>query len=183
MIQKKWDMKELIRVSGSFWETCTLQTAVQLDIFTVLSASPSTCRQVAKKLNVPLDGLCRLLNALVSMQLLEKTGDRYANTAESRAFLSKDSKEYTGFLLKHHHQLSKSWSRMDEAITSGKPFRANVQEMDKEETESFIMSMHNTASFHAPIIVDKVDLSNNRRLLDLGGGPGTFAIHFCKHYP
>jgi SAM-dependent methyltransferase len=28
-----------------------------------------------------------------------------------------------------------------------------------------------------------VDLSACERLLDLGGGPGTYAIFFCRHYP
>jgi SAM-dependent methyltransferase len=34
----------------------------------------------------------------------------------------------------------------------------------------------------APNIVPLIDLSSKRHLLDLGGGPGTYAIHFCKQY-
>jgi predicted O-methyltransferase YrrM len=33
----------------------------------------------------------------------------------------------------------------------------------------------------APMIVSKIDISSCRHLLDLGGGPGTYAIHFCRH--
>ncbi len=32
----------------------------------------------------------------------------------------------------------------------------------------------------APKVASHVDLSSCRRLLDLGGGPGTYAIHFCQ---
>jgi ubiquinone/menaquinone biosynthesis C-methylase UbiE len=35
----------------------------------------------------------------------------------------------------------------------------------------------------APQIADQIDLSGKSRLLDLGGGPGTYAIHFCKANP
>jgi ubiquinone/menaquinone biosynthesis C-methylase UbiE len=149
----------------------------------VLSANPLTGEEVAKTINVPVDGLCRLLNALVGMQLLEKTGGKYSVTDDSRTFLSKDSDKDIGFLIRHHHNLSKTWSRLDEAISSGKPFRRNAKELDSQSIESFLKGMHTTASFNAPVIVEKIDLSGNRRLLDLGGGPGTYAIHFCKQYP
>ena len=45
------------------------------------------------------------------------------------------------------------------------------------------MGMFNLAMQLAPRLVPAVDLNACRRLLDLGGGPGTYAIHFCRHYP
>jgi cyclopropane fatty-acyl-phospholipid synthase-like methyltransferase len=45
------------------------------------------------------------------------------------------------------------------------------------------MGMFNLAMQLAPQLVPVVDLSGCRQLLDLGGGPGTYAIHFCRHYP
>lgn len=43
--------------------------------------------------------------------------------------------------------------------------------------------MFNLAMQIAPRIVPEIDLSGRRRMLDLGGGPGTYAIHFCQAYP
>jgi SAM-dependent methyltransferase len=183
MTNRQWNAKELIKLSGSVWQACTLQNAVELDVFTILSTKPLTCEETAKKLNVTTEGLRRLLNALTAMNLLTKTGDRYSVTEESRTLLSKNSEQYIGFLISHHHHLSNNWSRMDEAIASGKPFRTSVEEIDEKHIESFLMGMNTSASFNAPAIVDKIDLSDNRRFLDLGGGPGTYAIHFCKQFP
>lgn len=45
------------------------------------------------------------------------------------------------------------------------------------------MGMFNLASLIAPKIATSIDLSSCRRLLDLGGGPGTYAIHFCLANP
>ena len=45
------------------------------------------------------------------------------------------------------------------------------------------MGTFNLAMQIAPRLVPVVDLSACRSLLDLGGGPGTYAIHFCRHYP
>jgi O-methyltransferase. len=44
------------------------------------------------------------------------------------------------------------------------------------------MGMFNLASRLAPKIVQEVDLTGRKHLLDLGGGPGTYAIHFCRRY-
>jgi SAM-dependent methyltransferase len=43
--------------------------------------------------------------------------------------------------------------------------------------------MFNLASLLAPRIAQTIDLSGCSRLLDLGGGPGTYAIHFCLANP
>ena len=45
------------------------------------------------------------------------------------------------------------------------------------------MGMHNLARQVAPRAAAHVDLGGCRRLLDLGGGPGTYAIYFCLENP
>jgi len=43
--------------------------------------------------------------------------------------------------------------------------------------------MHNTAMGHADRLARKLFLGSTKTLLDLGGGPGTFTIHFLKMNP
>ncbi len=43
--------------------------------------------------------------------------------------------------------------------------------------------MFNLAKDLAPKIAATIDLTSRKRLLDLGGGPGTYAIHFCLENP
>jgi hypothetical protein len=45
------------------------------------------------------------------------------------------------------------------------------------------MGMFNLASQLAPHVAASVSLDGSRRLLDLGGGPGTYAVHFCLVNP
>jgi SAM-dependent methyltransferase len=73
---------------------------------------------------------------------------------------------------------------MSESVLSGNPNRSRVSDTDKEsERESFLMGMFNIASLNAPMYSKIVDLSDCAHLLDLGGGPGTYAIHFCLNNP
>jgi len=117
------------------------------------------------------------------MNLLSRTDDKYSNTSVSAAFLSKSSPQYIGYIIKHHHHLVDSWSKLDQAVKTGAPVKTRIPQSDEEERESFLMGMFNLASNLAPRLVKIIDLSRRRRLLDLGGGPGTYAIHFCLNNP
>jgi ubiquinone/menaquinone biosynthesis C-methylase UbiE len=86
-------------------------------------------------------------------------------------------------MIMHHHHLVESWSRLDEAVISGKAVRNRITHEDEIRRESFLMGMFNLAMGMAPTLVPSLDLSGKTRLLDLGGGPGTYAIHFCMHNP
>ena len=124
-----------------------------------------------------------LLNALVAMKLLSKSNDRYANTPLSTSFLVKGSPRYVGHIIMHHHYLVDSWAQMDAAVLSGQPGRTRASDGDDQRRESFLMGMFNIAMNLAPVIVPLIDLGGRRHLLDLGGGPGTYAIQFCLHNP
>jgi len=45
------------------------------------------------------------------------------------------------------------------------------------------MGMYTLAMNLAPQLAKEIDLSNRRHFLDLGGGPGIYAIHFCLNNP
>ncbi|MGD9134064.1 MAG: methyltransferase [Desulfobacterales bacterium] len=181
MANLKWNPGKLLELSGYYWKTCTLHAAVKLDVFTCLGKEQLSIGEVTDRLKASSRGMERLLNALVAMELLTKADNKYANTSFAREFLSKDTPKYLGHIILHHHHLVESWSRLDQSVQSGRPVRERTSFSDEEWRESFLMGMFNMAMKLAPMIVPKIDISSCRHLLDLGGGPGTYAIHFCRH--
>lgn len=182
-MKKDWNPGLLLETSGNFWRSCTLQAAVQGDVFSFLGGKKLTGAGLAKKMNYDARGLTMLLNALTAMNLLQKNGETFSNTTFSRAFLNKKSPQYLGHIISHHNHLVESWGKLDKAIKSGKPVRSKASWDDPKIRESFLMGMFNMASGIAPKVADKVDLSKRTHILDLGGGPGTYAIHFCLKNP
>lgn len=184
MASTEWNIPALLQLSGGSWGTCALHAAVQLDIFTALEDSQRTAAEVAelRGLNPRATGM--LLDALAALALLEKDDDNYVATSFSATHLSKTSPGYLGHIIMHHHHLMAGWSRLDEAVRSGGPIRDRVAHGDDEIVrESFLMGMFNLASQLAPRIARNLELAGCARLLDLGGGPGTYAIHFCLAHP
>jgi SAM-dependent methyltransferase len=184
MEKKIWTPTDLLQLSGGYWSACALHAGVKLDLFSPLSERRRTAAELAALLKCDLRGLVMLLNALAAMELLEKREDEYAATPFAAEFLSRTSPGYLGYIVMHHHHLMAGWAHLDEAVASGEPLRERFSHGDDETVrESFEMGMFNLAMQIAPKIVSGIDLSGRRRLLDLGGGPGTYAIHFCQQNP
>jgi len=183
MASKQWNPGDLLEISGYYWKTAVLHAAVKLDVFTVIGDGQLAASEISRQLDAAQRGLERLLDALVAMELLVKVDGLYANSVSGQAFLSKNSRQYIGHIIMHHHHLVESWSNLDQAVQSGMPIR-NRSSFSKEEwRESFLMGMFNMAMGLAPQLVPRIDLSTRTHLLDLGGGPGTYAIHFCLNNP
>jgi SAM-dependent methyltransferase len=117
------------------------------------------------------------------MGLLIRKDDHFSCTRNAAEFLSRHSPRYLGHIILHHQQLMDSWAHLDEAVQSGRPVRQRYAGDDPEWRRNFLLGMFDLAMILAPKLVGKIDLSGRRRLLDLGGGPGTWAIHFCRENP
>lgn len=177
-------LSDLLQLSAGYWGTATLQAGIRLDLFTPLAAEPLTAEQLAKRLTADRRALAMLLDALTALGLLVKEGEQYRCTELSATRLSRSAEGYLGHIIRHHHHLVTSWHRLDEAVMTGLPVRSRLShEAAEEEREDFLMGMFNLASLIAPQLAERIDLSGRQRMLDLAGGPGTYAVHFCRHTP
>ncbi len=184
MNANEWTPGQILDTSGFYWKTCTLHCGVKLGVFSVLGEERLGSREVARRLGADPRATAMLLDALAAMKLLVKSRDGYANTSSAQTFLRKDSPQYLGHILMHHHHLVNSWFQLDAAVRTGKSVSGSSSSTrDEEWREAFLMGMFNLAMNIAPRIAEEVDLSGRRHLLDLGGGPGTYAIQFCKKNP
>ncbi len=181
--QENWSAGSILEVSGYYWKTATLHAAVSLDVFSVLGAGQRTAFEVSETCRADTDAMERLLDALAAMGLVSKSGNTYENTDSAARWLDSSSEDYLGHIISHHHHLVPAWSSLDRAVVSGKKIRTRGPHEDENQRESFLMGMHNLARLTATQAAKAVDLSGCKWLLDLGGGPGTFAIYFCLQYP
>ena len=182
-MEKDWNPGQLLELSGSYWQTCALHAGVALDVFSVLGEERLPPETVAVRLASDPRATEMLLNALTAMGLLVKFDRLFANSPAASVYLCRHSDKFLGHIIKHHHHLVPMWAQLPEAVRSGRPRREGAAQADEERRESFLLGMFNLASLLAPVLVKQVDLAGRRRFLDLGGGPGTYAIHFCLQNP
>ena len=179
----QWNVGKLLSLSGGYWKTCALHAGVQLRLFSIIADDGLTATEIAKELKAPARGVEMLLNALCALGLLRKGKDLYANTPESMTSLVEESPGYIGHIITHHFHLVPAWSQLAQAVMTGKAVRKRSSFGEAEEREGFLMGMYNLAMQIAPGLSKEIDLRGRHHLLDLGGGPGTYAIHFCLANP
>jgi SAM-dependent methyltransferase len=183
MKSQNWNPGTLLQLSGSYWQAFALHAGVELDLFTVLGDRKMTGKQVADHAKTDQRATMMLLNALSAMDLVNKEQEYYSASEPAQKFLNKNSEHYIGYMIMHHHHLSSSWSALDQAVRTGGPVRERAAFHDEKWREAFLMGMYTNASLQAPELVEQIDLAGCTSLLDLGGGPGTYAIHFCRRFP
>jgi len=181
-MSQDWNVGKLLGVSSGYWRGCTLQAAVRLKIFSFLDPKAQTAEEIAKKASTDVRATGLLLDALSAMGLLNKVDFHYANCDFSSTYLREDSPEYMGHIILHHHHILDGWGQLDKAVCTGKKVEKRSYG-ESIERESFLLGMFNLAKGLAPHIAANIDLSGRKRLLDLGGGPGTYSIHFCQANP
>lgn len=182
MSRRRWSPEDLFEVSGGYWQGFALQVSALLGIYDLLEEGPLTVEGLAHRLGASERGLDLLLRALVAMGLLERTEEGFVNGPDAARFLVRTSPHYVGGLLIHHWHLARAWTGLDRAVLTGRPQR-EVASWDEAQREAFLMGMLALSMQVAPRLARQLDLRGRRHLLDLGGGPGVYAIHFCLANP
>jgi ubiquinone/menaquinone biosynthesis C-methylase UbiE len=166
-------VKELRKLLFGFRPARVLLTANNYRIFDHLTI-PASAKTISNKLKIDLRSAEILLDALVSIGLLKKQGNRYRNARLVSRFLISVSPYYQGDILRHTDNLWKNWSGLDEVVKTGRPNRA------AHNREAFVFGMHNIADLKAKNIIKMIGLKGVKTVLDLGGGPGTYSIEMSK---
>ena len=164
-----------------YWPSRVLLTALELDIFTAVGDGADADR-IATKIHANPRATTMLLNALVSLGLLSKSGDEFRNTPESARFFVQGSKDNHRNGLLHVANIWHRWSTLTDAVLSGT--RVPIDPASSPEwTHNFIAAMQRNSKDRAPLLVKAIGTEGVRRILDLGGGSGSYSIAFARARP
>jgi SAM-dependent methyltransferase len=157
-------------------------TALELRLFTVIGKKTWPLPDLARDLKVSERGLAILCRNLAMAGLLHKRGNEYRNSRMAATALNADDPAYRGDYLHLIANHANDWLRLVDSVRSGEP-------LDKDEPEApdyrrqFTWAMHHRTLETAPMIAGQLPLKGAKTLLDLGGGPGTYAMAFLARNP
>jgi SAM-dependent methyltransferase len=157
-------------------------TALELNLFTVIGRATWLLPDLERELKVSERGLSILCRNLAMAGLLHKKGNRYRNSRLAATALNADDPAYRGSYLRLITNHANDWLRLSECVKTGEP-------LDKDEPEEpgyrcqFTWAMHHRTLETAPMIAAQLPLRRAKTLLDLGGGPGTYAMAFLAKNP
>lgn len=152
--------------------------AVQIGLFEEIKSNPCTLEELATNTNSDSRALWTVVEALIALNYLQYQGEKIILTQEAfNIFYNPHYQEFKGFSFMHTYNLIKSWIQLPDVMQSGKPV---AQKDENQHTKHFIKAMSHVAQQSAPAIVDYClkDLPKKPKVLDVGGGPLTYALAF-----
>lgn len=177
------DPMTVMRMASAYWQSSVLHTANRLDVFNRLDGKSKDLETLAKESESDVRCLGTLLTACVSMGYLDRDGDVFSNSLLSQTFLVNSSKFYQGGIVYMFENWYEAWGKLYTTVKEGKPAVQMHHDYSVEENKNYMMGMHNRALSQSGVLMDMVDLSGKKQLMDVGCGPGTFSVMFCKKHP
>ncbi len=172
-------------------------TALELDLFSVLATRSRRIASLARHLKVSPRGLDILCRNLAAMGLLEKTTTSrggggpaqgapptptYRNSPLARADLNRQSPSYRGKYIDLIRNQWDDFAQLTRSVRRGRPIDADQPETPQWR-RAFTWAMHHRSRDQAKRVARSLDLREAKTLLDLGGGPGTYALAFLAKNP
>ena len=175
--------EQIRETAYSFRESRILLTAFELKVFTILDKHMISSEEISKKINADNRAANRLLNALCGMGLLRKVKEKFYNTDLSSKYLVEGKPDFMGNLY-HTNHLWNTWNYLTNSVKKGSSFAGDQNKKEKEDwVDSFITAMHFRGVKQAKLLAMMIDLSNTKKMLDLGGGSAAFSMELVKRNP
>jgi predicted O-methyltransferase YrrM len=176
-------VEERIReLSWGYRPAILILSANRLRLFDALSGRPMTPAGIAHRLGLDERALTIVLDALVSLGLVIKRGGTYRCGAAVKDLLVSGGSRFQGNILDHRFNVLERWMHLPFVLEEGGPAEFARPKRSPAQWRHFILGMEDIARESIAPFLRAFDLGGRRRLLDLGGGPGTYTIALCRRY-
>lgn len=179
---------------SAYVASAALGTAIELGLFWLLAEQPLDASGVAQALNIPIKRCRYWLQLLDSMGLIEHIASGYAPTTVARtAILDTYSRDSWAFLAQEGRE--RFPSVCDLALHIQEPGSIGTAQglttlnyvekmaIDPERARRFTRMLY---ELHQPLanhLAELLDMTDVRRLMDLGGGSGVVSLALLRRYP
>jgi 2-polyprenyl-3-methyl-5-hydroxy-6-metoxy-1,4-benzoquinol methylase len=184
--------ERILQLGLAFWGSKTLLSAVELRVFTELAKGPLRAEELGERLRLHPRSRRDFLDALVALGMLEREGERYANTVETDLFLDRAKPSYLGGMLEMANaRLYPFWGRLTEALQTGQPqneartggsFFAALYD-DPERLRQFLHAMTGLSMGASIEIAKRFPFADYATVLDVGCAEGGLLVQLALAHP
>ncbi len=172
----------IMKVAAGFMAAKHLFAASELGLFEALADAPATLEALACRTGLTPRAARISADAMVALGLLERRGDTYNNAPAAGRFLA-------GRIAGDLRPLLRFWDRIsypawqDLAGALGRGPRQEIFELDETLQEVASAGIEAVLAGPAAALAHGYDFAAHRRLLDIGGGTGSWSITAVQAHP
>lgn len=164
--------EQIMELGNGFRSAKILFVASESGLFERLAAGPTSLENLSEQTGIAPARLGFLVDALVALGLVERQGDTYRNGPLAAAYLSGETELDLRPALRFWNRLSwPKWTGLEEALRTGRP---PSRSGTAEEQRIFSEGVEALTASTAHALAATYDFRPHRRVLDLGGGTGSF---------
>ena len=173
----------IMRIAMGFMAAKHLFIASEIGLFTGLAQGPATLDELAAICGIPRRTAGISADAMVSLGLLERDGERYRNGDIATAFLAGQPGPDLRPMLRFWNRISyPGWHALEDAVRAGAG-QAKFGQFSAEEQQIFSAGVEAFSTATAASLATNYDFSKHRRLLDIGGGTGSLMLAILRRHP
>jgi len=180
-------ISEIVDLASAFYGSAVLFAALDLGVFKALAeiGGSADLSALADETGASPRGLRLLLDACVAEGLLGKQEDTYFNTEAGKMALVPGGPADLSKAVRYNQDVYPAWGRLAQLARTGEPVEPPQLHLgdDPERTRRFALSMRGRALAIGRGVVPMLDFEGCTKLLDLAGGPGTYAELIAKANP
>ena len=181
---KELGIPDIVQLASAFYGSSILFSALERGVFKAIEdlGGEASLEPLAQATKSSPRGLRLLLDAAVATGLLRKTDNRYANTQAGKLALIPGAPADLSDAIGYNRDVYPLWGRLSKLVETGAPVEPPKLHLgeDHDRTRRFALSMRGRALAIGRGIVPMIDLKGCKRLLDLAGGPATYAELLVK---
>jgi len=183
---------KIMQLGLAFWGSKVLLSAVELGLFTELSAEGRNAGYLQQKLGLHPRSARDFLDALVALGMLRRDGNVYSNTPETGLYLDRSKPTYIGGVLEMANgRLYPFWSRLTDALRTGEPQNeAKTGESvfgtlysSPERLRQFLSAMTGLSLGIGKMLALKFPWKDYKTFVDVGAAQGAVAAQIARHNP
>lgn len=179
------DTTRLQRLARAFTETSAFYAAIDLELFTHVSAGVNTIADLATAMQVQELNAERLVVVCLAMGLLEKDGSgALVNAADCEKYMVKGTDRYAGPWMTFTRREVPDWFDLTAKLRDPEPPRelGMYDDLTVERARKYHSATYSIGMGAGRRFCRHVDLSGRKRLLDLGGGSGAYSINAVQAF-
>lgn len=174
---------QLLQLATGFRAAKHLFVANEIGLFDALASGPASLDDLAQRAGAPRRTVRILADALVALGVIERPGGQYHPGLAAERFLCRGGPGDLRPLLRFWNHISyPAWLGLEEAVRTGRA-PAHLGSFTPEEQRIFSEGVEAITAAPAAALPAKYDFSRHRRLLDLGGGTGSWLLAIWQGNP
>ena len=161
-----------------------IMAGVQLGIFEALAERPDDADGLARRLQLDPRGTDILLVALHALGYLDHRAGRYRNAPAVEKYILADSPQtLRSFIGDFNEDMWDEFSHATAIVRGGETSGLHSRDPDDPYWERYMRGLFDLTRLAGDEVAKLIPARNPKRMLDLAGGHGGYAIAMCRRHP